>query len=185
MTLCAVMVGCEQPMEESLETIPPVPSSATTDEAMAEASAPPAAEEAPPTTTEISPPAVEAPPAIEPAPAIEPPAAEAPKEAAPAETPAAEQPKPDSAVKSSDKVRFVANTSLKVPTMMCPFSCWPKVKETLAAQPGVEAVQLAEQAKEGEINNPVVELKVKPGFDSDAAIAALKKVSFEDAVVVN
>jgi hypothetical protein len=133
-------------------------------------------------------------PAVE-APAVEAPAAEAPAAEAPAaEAPAAEKPeaaaeaeapKEDTtSSKTADKVRFVANTSLKVPGMMCPFSCWPKVKETLASQPGVEAVQLAEQVKENEIDNPVVELKVKDGFDSEAAIAALKKANFDDAVVV-
>jgi periplasmic mercuric ion binding protein len=67
---------------------------------------------------------------------------------------------------------------------MCPFSCWPKVKETLASQPGVEGVQLVAQAKEGTIDNPVVELKTNKDFNPEAAIAALKKVNFDDAVVV-
>jgi copper chaperone CopZ len=106
-------------------------------------------------------------------------------EATPEATPA-EPAKTDSGSKSGDStIRFVANKSLKVPTMSCPHGCWPKVKETLAAQPGVEAVQLATQAKEGEIDNPVVELKTTVGFDAQAAIAALEKSSFPDAVVVN
>jgi periplasmic mercuric ion binding protein len=175
LTLCTVMVGCEQP-RESMETIPPVPSSTsgTTDDATDTLT--PAEPVAPPT-----------PAATTDAPAVEAPAVETPATEAPAtEAPVTEDANPDSAANANaDKVRFVADTRLKVPTMMCPFSCWPKVQETLVAHPGVEAVQLAQQAKDGEIDNPVVELKVKPGFDVDSAIAALKKVSFENAAVVN
>ncbi len=58
------------------------------------------------------------------------------------------------------------------------------MKETLAAQPGVEAVQLAQQAKESEIDNPVVELKTSGDFNAEAAIAALEKANFADAVVL-
>lgn len=106
----------------------------------------------------------------------------APAADAPAEAPA----KSDSGSSAKDStLRFVANKSLKVPTMSCPHGCWPKVKETLAAQPGVEAVQLAVQSKEGEIDNPVVELKIADGFDAKAAIAALEKSSFPNAEVVN
>lgn len=88
----------------------------------------------------------------------------------------------------SEKIRFVADKRINVPSMMCPYSCWPKVKETLAAQPGVEAVQLAEQPKgtaEGEIVERVVELKLNGDFDADAAVAALAKVDFDDAEVAN
>ena len=35
--------------------------------------------------------------------------------------------------------------SLEVPTMSCPFACWPKVKKTLESQPGVGEVTLAPQ----------------------------------------
>lgn len=86
----------------------------------------------------------------------------------------------------AEVIRFVADRSINVPDMSCPYSCWPKVKETLAAQPGVEGVQLAEQpadAKEGEITERVVELKLNDKFDADAAIAALSKVSFEAELV--
>ncbi len=101
-------------------------------------------------------------------------------------TPAAEPPKSESSSNQpAPVVRFVANMSVKVPTMSCPFSCWPKVKETLAAQPGVEAVQLAVQAKEDAIDNPVVELKTTNQFDAKAAVEALAKVSFSGAEVVN
>lgn len=82
----------------------------------------------------------------------------------------------------AEVIRFVADQRLNVPDMSCPYSCWPKVKETLAAQPGVEGVQLAEQpadAQEGEIIERVVELKLNDQFDADSAIAALSKVSFK------
>ncbi len=170
MVVCAAMVGCVQPIEKiegkSNVSIPSPTvdsgSSAVTPEsdvpAAVEASAPP-----------VDPAAV---PAATPAPAAEP-------------APAAVEPKPESAsAKRADAVRFVATQSVKVPTMMCPYSCWPKVKETLASQPGVEGVQLAVQAKETEIDNPVVELKTTGDFNVEAAIAALDKANFADAVAV-
>ena len=89
---------------------------------------------------------------------------------------------PSASNSQAETIRFVADKRINVPSMMCPYSCWPKVKETLAEQPGVEAVQLAEQpagTAEGEIKERVVELKLNGNFDADAAIAALAKVSFE------
>ena len=187
MVVCAAMVGCEQPKEtiekkpEATSTKAPDIASPTVDSASsavtAESEAPPAGATAP--AAEPAAPATEpaAPAATEPAApaATEPPAAAAP----------AVPPKPESAsTKSADTVRFVATQSVKVPTMMCPYSCWPKVKETLALQPGVEGVQLASQAKESEIDNPVVELKTTADFNVEAAIAALEKANFADAVVV-
>ncbi|MCA9133975.1 MAG: hypothetical protein KDA45_12500 [Planctomycetales bacterium] len=92
----------------------------------------------------------------------------------------------DSASKGTTEVfRFVADKKLDVPNMSCPYACWPKVQETLAGQPGVEAVQLAEQPEgtaEGEIVERVVELKLNGDFNADAAIAALAKVNFEASV---
>lgn len=185
MVVCAAMVGCEQP-KEIIEKKPE-----TTSKKAAEIPSPTVDSASSAVTAESEAPgaaAVEtsAPPATTPAPAAEP-AAPATEPAAPAATepaPAAE-PKPESAsTKGTDTVRFVATQSVKVPTMMCPYSCWPKVKETLASQPGVEGVQLATQTKETEIDNPVVELKTTADFNAEAAIAALEKVNFADAVVV-
>jgi hypothetical protein len=79
-----------------------------------------------------------------------------------------------------DSVQMV---SLRVPTMHCPFACWPKVKETLEQQEGVSEVTLAKQAKENELDNPVVHLQVASAFDSAEAIEALESVGFADAVV--
>lgn len=93
---------------------------------------------------------------------------------------------PAASKSQAEVIRFVADERINVPDMSCPYACWPKVKETLAAQPGVEAVQLAEQpadAEEGEITERVVELKLNGDFDPDAAIAALSKVSFKAELV--
>ncbi len=106
------------------------------------------------------------------------------EEAKPADAPAAETPK-QSSVKTFSGVKFVADTSLKVPTMSCPHGCWPTVKETLAKQPGVEAVELAQQKSQDSIDNPVVYIKLNGKFDRQAAMAALAKAGFEKAEVVN
>lgn len=114
-----------------------------------------------------------------------------PEETIPSVTPSGGSGTTDSddsaALDQGDAVRFVADTSLDVPDMMCPVSCWPKVKNTLAAMPGVEGVQLAEQpadAADGTIVERKVELKLTDGFDIEAALAALSKINF-DATVVN
>jgi periplasmic mercuric ion binding protein len=171
MVVCAAMVGCEQPKEKiegKSDVSIPSPTVDSGSSAVTPESDGPAAVEA------------SAAPAAEPAPAAAEPAAPA---ADP--VPPAAEPKPESAsAKSAAAVRFVATQSVKVPTMMCPYSCWPKVKETLASQPGVEGVQLAAQAKETEIDNPVVELKTTGDFNVEAAIAALEKANFADAVAV-
>jgi periplasmic mercuric ion binding protein len=185
MVVCAAMVGCEQASSTRAAEIPSptvdTASSAVTAEsetpeaAAVETSAPPAATPTEPAATPTEPAAAPTEPAATPT-----------EPAAPGtEPPATAEPKPESASTAGAKtVRFVATQSVKVPTMMCPYSCWPKVKETLAAQPGVEGVQLASQTKETEIDNPVVELKTTADFNVEAAIAALGKANFADAVVV-
>ncbi len=90
------------------------------------------------------------------------------------------------ALSSGSEIRFVADKSLSVPDMQCPYSCYPAVKEALAAVPGVEGVQLAEQpagTPEGKIDVKVVELKLADGFDPNAAIAALKAANYDSQVV--
>ena len=89
-------------------------------------------------------------------------------------------------VAPANVIRFVADKRLSVPNMSCPYSCWPTVQETLAAQPGVEGVQLAEQpagTPEGQITERVVELKLNGDFDLKAAIAALGAVDFKAEAV--
>jgi len=116
-------------------------------------------------------------PATDPVPADEPPKVENP--AAPGDD--AKQ----SAAGNATSAKLVSKTNLKVPTMTCPSGCWPTVKETLAAQPGVESVELAKQASEDAIDNPVVHVKLNGKFDSKAAVEALAKAGFENAKVVN
>lgn len=76
------------------------------------------------------------------------------------------------------------HVSLKVPKMECPFACWPKVKETLEAQPGVTNVVLAPQKDENEIDNPQVEIEIAEGFDAAKAIEAVGAAGFDGASVV-
>lgn len=78
-------------------------------------------------------------------------------------------------------VRFVADKKLEVPAMMCPYGCYPAIEQALAAVPGVEGVQLAEQpagTPEGEIRTKVVELKLADDFDLTQAMAALEAANF-------
>lgn len=74
--------------------------------------------------------------------------------------------------------------SLKVPSMHCPFACYPSVKKTLESETGVAAVDLAEQKEEGVIDNPVVIIKAGENFDLDKAIASLTATGFDGASVV-
>jgi copper chaperone CopZ len=103
------------------------------------------------------------------------------------EEPAVEEPaEDDSASLEPATVRFVADKSVSVPGMQCPYSCYPAIEKALASVPGVEAVQLAEQpagTPEGTIETKVVELKLGDGFDIESALAALKEASFEGEVL--
>ena len=180
MLMLGLAIGCEKPVEG-------IPSSAGSGvsagddlsvEMPAEDSAapPPALPGVDPTLPSADP----ALPSADPAP---------PSEADPASLPSATDPAPttDETKQSSTGTsagKFVA-TSLKVPTMTCPHGCWPAVKEALAAQPGVESVELAKQSKADEIDNPVVLVKLNGKFDSKAAVEALAKAGFENAEVVN
>ncbi len=99
---------------------------------------------------------------------------------------------PPATANSGDNERAVGATiaeyqpvTLEVPTMMCPFNCYPAVKETLEVQPGVASVELVPQKKEGEIDDRRVVVNVKEGFNADEAIAALSKAGYEDAAVQN
>jgi copper chaperone CopZ len=90
------------------------------------------------------------------------------------------------AASTGKAVRFVADTRLSVPGMMCPYGCYPAIKDALASVPGVEDVQLAEQPQgtpEGRITEKVVELKVGEGFNLDAAIVALKNAHFDSEAI--
>ena len=75
--------------------------------------------------------------------------------------------------------------TVNVPDMHCPFACYPKVKDTLNGQEGVESVELVKQEDEGTINDPRVIVKLKGEFDASNAIDALSKVGFSEATVVS
>ncbi len=87
----------------------------------------------------------------------------------------------ESTPSSENAVRLV---SLEVPEMSCPFSCWPKVKETLEGQSGVDSVQLAKQADENAIDNPIVHVQLNGEFNTNLAIQALSKAGFEGSKIV-
>ena len=71
--------------------------------------------------------------------------------------------------------------ALKVPSMHCPFGCWPTVQSTLAKQPNVKDVKLATQKDENAIDNPVVFISVAGDFDQAKAFSALAEAGFSDA----
>lgn len=98
--------------------------------------------------------------------------------------PAAQQTNNEAAIPATPVV-FHAGESLtmEVPEMHCPFACYPKVKETLAEQPGVESVELVEQKDENAIDDPRVVVKLNGDFDATNAIDALAKVGFNQSVV--
>jgi len=73
--------------------------------------------------------------------------------------------------------------SLRIPTMHCTLNCWPKIQEELEKHEGVAEVTLAQQAAEGELDNPVVHVRTDAAFDSNKAIAALAKIGFAKATV--
>jgi copper chaperone CopZ len=137
-------------------------------------------------TEDAAPPSVPA-PAAEPSTDSTPPADPAPAEPPKVDNPepAVETPKQSSTDKSAGKAGKLVSATLKVPTMSCPHGCWPTVKETLTAQPGVESVELAKQATADAIDNPVIHVKLNGKFDSKAAVAALAKAGFDNAEVVN
>lgn len=74
--------------------------------------------------------------------------------------------------------------TLRVPKMHCPFGCYPQIKKTLENEPGVLAVELAEQQQEGAIDNPVVHIQTSGEFDAQAAIDALAKAGFDQSTTV-
>ncbi|MFM7071374.1 MAG: heavy metal-associated domain-containing protein [Planctomycetota bacterium] len=71
--------------------------------------------------------------------------------------------------------------SVEVPTMSCPFACWPKVKKTLEKQAGVGDVTLAPQKEADAIDKPVVIVEATDAFQVEAAFAALTEAGFGGA----
>lgn len=162
LALSVSFVGCKPPAED-VKTVPKAKpkSSVVTEDAGAAPAAAPAADD-------------KKAPAEGTAPAATDPAAPT--------TPPAEGTDPKASTEGGAAVRFVADKKLEVPAMMCPYGCYPTVEKALAKVPGVKGVQLAKQPEgtpEGEIALKVVELQLSEGFDLNAAIAALKKASFD------
>jgi len=92
---------------------------------------------------------------------------------------------PEATSASTDKPVAGKLVVLKVPSMTCPHGCWPTVKETLESQPGVAAVELAQQASEDTIDKPEVTVRYDGEFNAPAAIEALAKSGFDGAEVMN
>ncbi len=74
--------------------------------------------------------------------------------------------------------------TFNVPDMHCPFACYPKVKETLAEQEGVESVELVEQKDEAAIDDPRVIVKLNGDFNAQSAVDALGTVGFAEGVEI-
>lgn len=165
LALSVSFVGCKPPAEEKVVPKASKPKSSVVTED-AGASAPAAA----PAADDKKAPAEGTTPAA------------TPTEPAAPTTPPAEGTDPKASTDGGAAVRFVADKKLEVPAMMCPYGCYPTVEKALATVPGVKGVQLAKQpagTPEGEIALKVVELQLSEGFDLNAAIAALKKASFD------
>ena len=77
----------------------------------------------------------------------------------------------------------VQQVTLRVPTMECPHSCWPVVRDTLQKQPGVTEVTLASQKDKDKIDNPLVTVSLNGPFDSDKAIEAVAAAGFAKATI--
>ncbi len=77
----------------------------------------------------------------------------------------------------------IRTVSLEVPTMQCPVNNWPKVKETLEAEPGVEVVLLAAQTREDVIDNRVVHVAVGDDFQTNRAVSSLARAGYSGASV--
>ncbi len=76
--------------------------------------------------------------------------------------------------------------TIHVPNMHCMFVCYPKVKETLQNQEGIDAesVELVEQKDEGAIDDPRIQLTVAgEGLNSQNVIEAIAAVGFTDATI--
>ena len=74
--------------------------------------------------------------------------------------------------------------TLSVPHMHCAVSCYPNVKKTLEETTTVASVELAEQQKEGIIDNRQVIVHYTSGFNVDEAIEMLEQKGFADSDLV-
>ena len=90
-------------------------------------------------------------------------------------------PAPDAPAPESTPVTFntqgAPTVSFSVPDMMCQHACAGKVKEALAAQPGVQDVMVDFQSK-------LATVAVGDKFNSDAAIATLIDYQFTNSRLI-
>ena len=70
------------------------------------------------------------------------------------------------------------SATLEVPKMMCPFMCYPNVKDTLEEIPGIASVELVAQKEEGKIDDRRVTVTFDGDVDPAEAVAALERESF-------
>lgn len=89
------------------------------------------------------------------------------------------------AVASTEEIMDDAGTlTLSVPEMHCEFACFPKVKETLEQETGVEEVTLAAQKEEGVLDNRQVIVKYQAGFNPRSALKSLEEAGYKDSGIV-
>ena len=71
--------------------------------------------------------------------------------------------------------------TLEVPKMMCPFACYPQVKETLEGIEGIKVVELVPQKEEGAIDDRRVTVTFAADVNGAEATSALEKAGFGGA----
>ncbi|TWU58802.1 hypothetical protein Poly51_15820 [Rubripirellula tenax] len=98
--------------------------------------------------------------------------------------PAEEAPASAATAVSTAAMAESGTLTLKVPEMMCPFSCYPRVKESLENTAAVNGVELAAQKVEGVIDNRQVIVSYDAGFNLADAIDALQKEGFTESEMV-
>lgn len=74
--------------------------------------------------------------------------------------------------------------AINVPDMMCQFSCFPHVKETLEDLDAVTEVELAKQADPETLDNRQVIMTYKRGFDPNSVLNLLTAEGFTNSEVV-
>lgn len=75
--------------------------------------------------------------------------------------------------------------TISVPSMSCTLNCYPKVKETLQKQEGLDAesVQLVEQEHEVTIDDPRINIKVTGPVDQQKILAAITEAGYAGATI--
>ena len=90
----------------------------------------------------------------------------------------------DSPVATTRVMNAPGSVVMNVPDMMCEFSCFPRIKETLESESNVKEVALGPQKEEGTVDNRQVIVSYESGFDVDQAIELLKAEGFDNSEIV-